>query len=496
MKALNVSFFILIFVIPIPLSLIVSPLAYYVPLTYLVLFGSEVSLISFFYFVWQYGRKRSVVQQQTYTPGSYRVCSLVASYNEDPLMVRDTIISVKLATGGGSVIVMDDSTDPSKAGELRDYCSMLNVSYVHRDSRRGYKAGAINDVLMTLDDVEVFAIFDADQRPDSHFFDEILQCFADEKVGFVQLPQKYSENDTLIARAANYMQLPFLHIVMSGRSTADSTFSLGSGTAFRMKAVVEAGYFAEDTVTEDIATSLRIIECGYHGVYLDRDLVYYGIPPMDAESLFSQQARWSLGGFQLLGPMLRSNIAFRQFVDFLFGGLYWLKEGPIAMVEIAAPLIFLAFGVAYMSLGFMYYAAVFIPFFFATMVTTVIIGGRDYGLRGAIMHQGVEMLNFWVITASFFTWAMRRKRPFNVTSKKAGKVKLRSLSPNFAIFAMVLVSIAIGFLRMLNASNPLPYAVNIFWAAWIDVAMAVGIYCALSVPGREVATTEPSDSAT
>ncbi|MBX8636006.1 MAG: glycosyltransferase [Thermoplasmata archaeon] len=495
MKALNILSFISIFVLPVPLSILVTPRAYYMPLTYLVLLGSEVSLLSFFYFVWQYGRKRSVVQSQTYTPGSYRVCSLVASYNEDPLMVRDTIISVKLATGIGRVIVIDDSTDTSKAGELSRYCDMLHVSYVHRDNRRGYKAGAINDVLKTLDGVDIFAIFDADQRPDSNFFDEILNCFNDEKVGFVQLPQKYSENNTRIARAANYMQLPFLHTVMSGRSKADSTFSLGSGTAFRMKAVVEAGYFVEDTVTEDIATSLQIIAKGYRGVYLDRDLVYYGIAPMDARAILSQQARWSLGGFQLLGPLLRSNLPFRQFIDFMFGDLYWLKEGPIALVEIVAPIIFLALGVAYMSLSYLYYAAVFIPFFFATMIATVLIGGRDYGLKGAVMHQGVEMLNFWVITVSFFTWAMRKKKPFNVTSKKAGQVKLRSLSPNIAVLAAVSLSIAIGFLRLLNSADPIPYAINIFWAVWIDVAMAVGLYCALSSRSTEEGAVKIPDAA-
>ncbi|MBX8638961.1 MAG: glycosyltransferase [Thermoplasmata archaeon] len=480
MRAVNISFFVSIFIAPVPFSWFVSPEAYYVPLTYLVLLGSEISILSFLYFLWQYGRKRKTVNSQTYTPKIYRVCSVIASYNEEPSLVRDTIISVKLATGGGRVIVADDSTNGAKSEELRKYCKLLNVEYVHRDNRRGYKAGAINDILRTLNNIDIFALFDADQRPTSSFFDEILQIFNDETVGFVQLPQKYSENNTLIARAANYMQLPFLHIVMNGRSTADSTFSLGSGTAFRLKAVAEAGYFREDTVTEDIATSLRIIERGYHGVYLDKDLVYYGVPPMDAKSFFSQQARWSLGGFQLLAPMLKSNISFRQFADFLFGDLYWLKEGPMTLIEIIAPIVFLALGLAYMSVSFLFYAAVFIPFFFAAMAITIIVGGKDYGFKGAMLHQGVEMLDFWVITTSFLNWMMRKKKPFNVTSKKPGAVGIRALSLNILTFAIISASIVIGLVRLMHSADPLPYYVNIFWAVWIAISMAIGLYSALA----------------
>jgi cellulose synthase (UDP-forming) len=481
MRALNISFFVSIFAAPVPFAWFASPEAYYVPLTYLVLLGSEISILSFIYFLWQYGRKRKIFPSQTYTPKNYSVCSIVASFNEEPSLVRDTIISVKLATGRGKVFVADDSTDREKAEELERYCKLLGVEYVHRKNRRGYKAGAINDILKTLENIDIFAIFDADQRPVSTFFDEILQAFSDERVGFVQLPQKYSENNTLIARAANCMQLPFLHIVMNGRSKAESAFSLGSGTAFRLKAVAEAGYFREDTVTEDIATSLSIIEKGYRGVYLDRDLVYFGVPPMDAKSFFSQQARWSLGGFQLLVPMLKSSISFRQFADFLFGDLYWFKEGPMTLIEILAPIVFLAFGVAYMSVSFLFYAAVFIPFFFAAMIITVIVGGKDYGLKGALLHQGVEMLDFWVITTSFLNWLMRKKKPFSVTSKTHARVKARALSLNILTFALISASIIIGLLRLMNAANPLPYYVNIFWAAWIDISMAIGIYSALAM---------------
>lgn len=152
------------------------------------------------------------------------------------------------------------------------------MTYVHREDRKGFKAGAINNVLRSLRGYDVIAIFDADQRPKRNFFDDVLQYFSDPDVAMVQVPQTYSESPTLVAKGSTYKQEPFLRLIMRGRNRR-SAFSLGSGSVFRLSALREVNFFDEESITEDAATTIRLYQRGYKVVYVDTPLIWYGEPP-------------------------------------------------------------------------------------------------------------------------------------------------------------------------------------------------------------------------
>ncbi len=326
--------------------------------------------------------------------------------------------------GRGDVLILDDSTDE----EIRkgvDELEELGVKVFRRGTRRGYKAGAINDFLKVYGkNYDLLAIFDADQRPVNSFFDEVLDYFSDEKVSFVQIPQAYTELETGVSVGSYWQQQPFLRIVMRGRK--DSAFSLGSGTVFRIKALEDVGELDENTVTEDVATSVDLHAKGWKSVYVDKPLMWYGEPPKDLRAYLIQQSRWSLGGFQLLSKLLKSNLSTSAFLDYTAGWMYWFKEGALTVVELLAPVIFLLLNIYFIKIDVILYLLAYIPFFLSTLIVFVVGAREFYGLKGFVYHQTVELLAFPAITASFIAWMLKRKKPFAVTPKKSWKITIKS----------------------------------------------------------------------
>src|SRR6185312_10231844 len=85
--------------------------------------------------------------------------------------------------------VLDDSTDETcEIAELaarRCVTQGVDVKYIHRTNRVGFKAGALEEGLKTARG-EFVAIFDADFIPTPDFLTKLLPHFADAKVGMVQ----------------------------------------------------------------------------------------------------------------------------------------------------------------------------------------------------------------------------------------------------------------------------------------------------------------------
>ncbi len=413
-------------------------------------------------------------------PSGLRVAAFVTSFNEDPEIVERTLLSVKAAVGSrGDTYLLDDSTRPEISEELSRFCEEKGIIYLHRTDRRGFKAGAINDALRQVGDrYDVVAIFDADQRPSKHFFDVTLPFFEDPKVAFVQVPQYYEDTRSLVGQAAKYQQEPFLRRIMPARDGI-SAFSLGSGTVYRVSALKEVGYLDEDSVTEDIATSIKIHERGYRSKYVDLPLVWYGVPPMDVESYATQQSRWALGGFQILPKLLRSDLDLRAFADYIAGIFYWLEVGPFTLVQIAAPIAFL-FGVTFIRLDPLLYVLVYVPYMaFSLTYFHLVMRGTRYGLRGFLLHQSVEYLEFPAVTASFLAWLLGRKVPFKVTPKgRRDRRSLRPLAYHEAIMILLVASMTKGALE-LPAAGPLKawaLGINEFWAAWHMLFMSLATY--------------------
>ena len=85
--------------------------------------------------------------------------------------------------------VLDDSTDETTAvaqqAVRRNADIGINITYLHRTDRSGYKAGAL-EAGLTVASGEYVAIFDADFIPTVDFLRRTVPFFADPKVAMVQ----------------------------------------------------------------------------------------------------------------------------------------------------------------------------------------------------------------------------------------------------------------------------------------------------------------------
>ncbi len=488
-RAKNFLLFLAPFLLAALLTYVVGVRSPAIILAYLVILDAVISLLSSFLFVsyWRRGDEyRKFIGDYLNAPREMppgRVAIVIPVFNEDPDTVVQTAIAAEMALNNEDVYVLDDSTKDDIRKKIDEFAKNYGFKVFRRASREGYKAGAVNAWLKEHgENYEFLMILDADQRPLPGIFRFILPAFEDDRVAFVQVPQYYSRLDSPMALAAHLQLIPFLRIVMRARDRNGSAFSLGSGSVFRIKALMEVGGLYEKTVTEDVYTSLLLNERGYTGRYLDLPLVWYGEAPLNLRAYWVQQNRWSSGGFQLLRKLLGARVSAMQLVDYMNGFFYWLHTGPLSIVDVLAPVFFLLFGVYFMSIAPLYYFTIYGSIFLFSLVFYMFSMKRyGYGVREYLYHQGVQFVASLPVTIAFFQWIFHRKSGFNVTPKKKKKEGVGIYHLYFMSLIVVLaISTFYGAYKALTGGIPL-YAsmVNLFWALWWLTIISSAYYVTL-----------------
>src|SRR5262249_40462250 len=115
-------------------------------------------------------------------------------YNEATVATRliDYCAAIDYPRARLELQVLDDSTDETEAlvrahiARLRETQPDLDIVYLHRTDRTGYKAGAL-DAGLKVAKGELVAIFDADFLPTPEFLRALVPHFvADSSIGMVQ----------------------------------------------------------------------------------------------------------------------------------------------------------------------------------------------------------------------------------------------------------------------------------------------------------------------
>jgi hypothetical protein len=186
-----------------------------------------------------------------------------------------------------------------------------------RDSRAGYKAGALGHGL-TLTDAPFVAIFDADFVPAADFLRRMVPALqgqgASERVAFVQARWGHLNEEFSLLTYLQSMMTDFHFLVEQAvrpRCGYLTNFA-GSAGVWRRAAIEDAGGWSGATLTEDLDLSYRAQLRGWRAVYLE-DVVVPQELPVSANAYRAQQARWSTGSFQtaalLLPTLLRSGLS-------------------------------------------------------------------------------------------------------------------------------------------------------------------------------------------
>jgi cellulose synthase/poly-beta-1,6-N-acetylglucosamine synthase-like glycosyltransferase len=239
-------------------------------------------------------------------------------YNEMYVADRliDAVCQIEYPRELLEIQVLDDSTDETcsvaEQAVRRNASRGVDICYIHRTDRTGYKAGALDAGLKTAKG-EFVAIFDADFIPTADFLKRTVPFFTDPKVAMVQarwghINQEYS----LLTKIQSILLDGHFVLEHGGRNRAGLFFNFnGTAGIWRRTAITDAGGWQHDTLTEDLDLSYRAQLRGWRFVFLP-DLVAPAEVPVEMNSFKSQQHRWAKGSIQtcrkLLPRILRANV--------------------------------------------------------------------------------------------------------------------------------------------------------------------------------------------
>ena len=240
----------------------------------------------------------------------------------------DSVALIRYPRDRFQIQVLDDSTDETrdiclrKIAALKDLYPELDIEYLHRTDRSGFKAGALENGLRTAKG-ELVLIFDADFLPTPDILERTVHHFVDPGVAVVQCRWEHINRDFSALTEAQALMLNGHFIMEHAARNRSGRFFNFNGTAglWRRAAIVDAGGWHHDTLTEDMDLSYRAQLRGWRFVYLP-EIEAPAELPVEMSAFKAQQFRWAKGSIQvarkLLPRILRSNATFAQKTEAFF----------------------------------------------------------------------------------------------------------------------------------------------------------------------------------
>ncbi|MFD7007588.1 glycosyltransferase [Rhodococcus jostii] len=234
------------------------------------------------------------------------------------------------------------------------------------------------------------------------------------------------------------------------------------------------------SVTEDMATCMKLHELGWRTAYHHENLAH-GLAPEDAGTMLTQRLRWAQGTIQVMfreNPLLQRGLTLAQRL------MYWATmwsylSGFAAVVYIAAPVIYLVFGVMPVQAYSWEFFGRLVPFLVLNQLVFFVVSRGTPTWRG--QQYSLALFPVWIKacwTAVLNVYAARQLG-FAVTPKTRQE---HGATPWYlvryqliAMAALVLASV-IGVIHLaLGNISVLGVGVNLFWVAFDLVILSVVI---------------------
>ena len=275
----------------------------------------------------------------------------VAAYNEKRVIERLLTALEQLEYPEYEVVLVDDSTDDS-AAILQRWKDKPRFKILHRNSRQGFKGGALNEALKVMDPrSEYVVVFDADSVPFPDSVDRFLPHFyyangkngngdghpvstgeirRREEVAAVQSYQWHvlNKSESWLTEA---VRAEYAGSYMVERPFQDAVGSLKmvAGTAYMIRADLlrEVGWGT--SLTEDWELTLKLYARGYKVAYTP-----WAETPAECVSTFSrlarQRMRWAEGHTHNVRKwfwpiMLSPFVSPLEKIEFVFDTTYYLQ---------------------------------------------------------------------------------------------------------------------------------------------------------------------------
>lgn len=401
-----------------------------------------------------YYRERDRLRDTGYFDKSIDI--FVTTYGEDIGIISETVMGARDMHIPHNTYILDDG----HSSDVAKLAAELGVHYIVRDNNAGKKAGNINNAL-SITDGDFVAIFDADHRPARNFLIETLPFFIDSNVAFVQTPQVLRNRENIIAAGSADAQSIFYDTVMFGRNHFNSAFWVGTNAIFRRTALEEVGGVTVHT-SEDIMTSYKLHQQGWHSIYIPETLAL-GFAPSDLSSYFSQQIRWAYGSLYIFFKQnpLFTNLNFDQKIQYFLSSTFYFN-GLILLLIMLLPMLFMLTGAKPIDAPTNTWLGSYLPYFILQFATVLFLLGK---LSWQAIILSIASFPAYLLA---LVAIIRNKTPqWKATGAQGHGSKLTYLRPHLILIYICLVSIGIGLLYVREAGTTL------LATAWLSINIMV-----------------------
>ncbi len=384
------------------------------------------------------------------------------------------------------VFVLDDSTDPEKRQIIDSISAARGYTVLRRDSRIGYKAGAINNWLGKYGcGYDHFVLLDADsiipkdwvqeciryaEHPENRriaIFQGLINIWnLDNKFTRTLAPIHRVSQDEWEKKLANYL---------------DTVLFYGHNALLRTKPILEVGGFPSEYVSEDFALAVRLADHGYHCRFVP--LHTYEALPENVRGFVKRQNKWTRGAMEFFSFARRSRIsAARKLM------LLEIPLGHLSYICILAALFIAVYGrnsgwnaaLAFAS-GLLTSPLAFtwsIPLFRYTItlgiISAVVVGLKLLQVRlSPILYWKFQILSRSIGAImlphelkSILYYIFDRNKRFPVTSKSEPPLEWRDV----IAVAWMTILFTFAFFVGIGVANPVGLFYNLGWLAPFAIA--------------------------
>jgi cellulose synthase (UDP-forming) len=251
------------------------------------------------------------------------------------------------------------------------------------------------------------------------------------------------------------------------------------------------------SVTEDMATAMRLHANGWRTVYHNESLAD-GLAPEDLGTMLTQRLRWGQGTMQV---MLRENPLFKRGLTagqrlMYFATMWSYLSGFAAVIYIAAPIIYLCFGVLPVQAFSVDFFARFVPFIVLNQLLFIVVARGLPTWRG--QQYSLALFPVWIraFTTAFNNVVLGRPLGFAVTpkTKQEWSPQWRMIRPQLTAMALLALATLIGIARLVaGQAQVVGTTINIAWVLFDILLLSVVIPAALyrGFPTGENTTERP-----
>lgn len=233
---------------------------------------------------------------------------------------------------------------------------------------------------------------------------------------------------------------------------------------------------ATNSVTEDMATCMRVHAAGWRTAY-HHEVLAHGLAPLDMASMLTQRLRWAQGTIQVMlseNPLLKKGLTVPQRL------MYWATmwsyfSGFAAIAYFTAPALYLAFAVMPVDAYSWDFFVRLIPFLVVNQVLFLVVARGTPTWRG--QQYSLALFPVWIraCVTAFRNVVFGTPLGFAVTPKTAGDGVRHT--PWHLIRWQLVVMIGLGIAAILGAFqlhrgaiSVLGVSVNLIWVLF-DIAI-------------------------